>query len=76
MLADEHMQSRKALHRFDEAAGPLAGLTVPVAGFQMSACDVGVHSAPQAAGAQNEQVLRNLGYLKEDIARLKADGVI
>lgn len=76
MLADEHLQSRTVLHRFGEDAGALAGLTVPVAGFRMSACNVEVNSVPQAAGAQNEHVLRSLGYLKDDIKRLKASGVI
>jgi crotonobetainyl-CoA:carnitine CoA-transferase CaiB-like acyl-CoA transferase len=76
MLADEHVQSRKVLHRFDGNGGALEGLTVPVAGFRLGACDVGVSTAPQAAGAQNEQVLTKLGYSNKDIERLKADGVI
>lgn len=76
MLADEHVKSRKVLHRFDESAGALEGLTVPVAGFQLSACDVGVSAVPQVAGAQNEQVLMSLGYLKDQIESLRADGVI
>lgn len=76
MLADEHVQCRKVLHRFDESGGALAGLTVPVAGFQLSACDVGVSSLPQAAGAQNKEVLKSLGYSNSDIESMRADGVI
>lgn len=76
MLADEHVQSRKVLHRFDGSAGALEGLTVPVAGFRLGACDVGVSTVPQAAGAQNEQVLTSLGYSDEDMESLRADGVI
>lgn len=76
MLADEQVQSRGVLHRFDEGAGTLKGLTVPVAGFRLSACEVGVSELPQVAGAQNEQVLKDLGYLDGDIQRMRADGVI
>lgn len=76
MLADDHVQSRRVLHRFDEHAGALEGLTVPVAGFRLGACDVSVRTAPQAVGAQNEQVLTGLGYSNEDIQRLRADGVV
>ena len=52
------------------------GLTVPVAGFRLSACEVGVSAVPQVAGAQNEQVLKSLGYLNDDIASMRVDGVI
>jgi crotonobetainyl-CoA:carnitine CoA-transferase CaiB-like acyl-CoA transferase len=76
MLADEHVKGRKALHRFDESAGALQGLTAPVAGFRLSACDVEVHSPPAATGSQNEQVLKSLGYTSGDIAGMRADGVI
>jgi crotonobetainyl-CoA:carnitine CoA-transferase CaiB-like acyl-CoA transferase len=76
MLADEHVRSRKVLHRFDGSAGALEGLTVPVAGFRLGACDVGVSTVPQAAGAQNEQVLTSLGYSDGDMESLRADGVI
>jgi crotonobetainyl-CoA:carnitine CoA-transferase CaiB-like acyl-CoA transferase len=76
MLADDHVRSRKVLHRFDARAGALEGLTVPVAGFRLSACDVGVSALPQAAGAQNEQVLKSLGYRDDDIENLRVGGVI
>jgi crotonobetainyl-CoA:carnitine CoA-transferase CaiB-like acyl-CoA transferase len=76
MLADEHVSSRKVLHRFGHEGGALAGLTVPVAGFRLSACDVSISAAPQAAGAQNDPVLKSLGYLPNDIESLRAQGVI
>lgn len=75
MLADEQVKSRGVLHRFDERAGALKGLTVPVAGFRLSACDVGVSAIPQAAGAQNKEVLGNLGYSDSDIERFRASGI-
>lgn len=76
MLADEHVKGRRVLHRFDENAGALKDLTVPVAGFRLSACDVGVSAAPQAAGAQNKEVLNNLGYSDNDIERFSANGIV
>jgi crotonobetainyl-CoA:carnitine CoA-transferase CaiB-like acyl-CoA transferase len=76
MLEDDHVKGRKVIHRFDENAGALEGLAVPVAGFRLSACGVGVSAPPQASGAQNESVLKSLGYVPDDIERLKADGVI
>lgn len=76
MLGDAHIQSRKVLHRFDGNAGALEGLTVPVAGFRLGACEVGVSTAPQAAGAQNAQVLTSLGYSRGEIESLRADGVV
>jgi len=76
MLADEHVNSRGVLHRFDENAGALKGLTVPVAGFRLSACDVGVNASPQAAGAQNKEVLNHLGYSDSEIERFRASGIV
>jgi crotonobetainyl-CoA:carnitine CoA-transferase CaiB-like acyl-CoA transferase len=76
MLADEHVKSRGVLHRFEETAGPLEGLTVPVAGFRLSSCEVGVSALPQTAGAQNQEILSALGYSGAEIDSLKASGVI
>ena len=76
MLKDEHVLSRKVLHRFDEKAGALAGLTVPVAGFQLSGGAVEVTSPPQAIGAQNYELLSALGYTSDDIAKMQSLNVI
>lgn len=76
MLADEHLQGRQVLHRFAGDAGALAGLTVPVAGFQLSRSPVQVTSPPQAVGAQNQELLTALGYPPADIDALRAQGVI
>jgi crotonobetainyl-CoA:carnitine CoA-transferase CaiB-like acyl-CoA transferase len=76
MLADEHVHSRKVLHRFDSNAGALEGLTVPVAAFRLGACEVRLSTPPQAAGAQNDKVLTYLGYSSGDIESLRVDGVI
>lgn len=76
MLADEHVQGRQVLHRFAGDAGALAGLTVPVAGFQLSRSPVQVTSPPQAVGAQNRELLTALGYPPADIDALRAQGAI
>lgn len=76
MLADEHVKGRKVLHRFPEDAGPLGGLTVPVAGFQLSESVVEVHALPQKVGAQDGEILAELGYSQGDIDALKKSGVI
>lgn len=76
MLADEHVQGRKVLHRFSDEAGTLAGLTVPVSGFQLSRSPVQVTSPPQAVGAQSHDLLSALGYPPADIETLRAQGVI
>ncbi|WP_066259184.1 CaiB/BaiF CoA transferase family protein [Hydrogenophaga flava] len=76
MLADEHVRSRQVLHRFADEAGALAGLTVPVAGFQLSRSPVQVTSPPQAVGAQNQELLMALGYPPADIEAMRAQGAI
>jgi crotonobetainyl-CoA:carnitine CoA-transferase CaiB-like acyl-CoA transferase len=76
MLADEHVKGRKVLHRFPQDAGQLGGLTVPVAGFQLSESAVEVHTLPQKVGAQDGEILAELGYSQSDIEALKTSGVI
>jgi crotonobetainyl-CoA:carnitine CoA-transferase CaiB-like acyl-CoA transferase len=76
MLADEHVLSRPVLHRFKDDAGALAGLTVPVAGFQLSRSPVAVTTPPQVVGAQNHDLLSELGYCAVDIESMRAQGVI
>jgi len=76
MLADEHVRGRQVLHRFAEEAGTLAGLTVPVSGFQLSRTPVQVTSPPQPVGAQNQDLLSALGYSPGDIEAMRAQGVI
>ncbi|MGV3725323.1 CaiB/BaiF CoA transferase family protein [Hydrogenophaga sp.] len=76
MLEDEHVKSRPVLHRFPPEAGPLGGLTVPVAGFQLSDSPVAVHRLPQRVGAQDAELLAELGYAPQHIEALAAEGVI
>lgn len=76
MLDDEQVQSRKVLHRFSEGAGDLDGLVVPVAAFQLSHSPTEVHRVPQRVGAQDEDLLRELGYGEDDILAMRAAGVI
>lgn len=76
MLADEHTQARRVTHRFADEAGPLAGLSVPVAAFTLSRADIGVHSPPQPVGAQSQELLTALGYSVEETEVLRQSGVI
>jgi crotonobetainyl-CoA:carnitine CoA-transferase CaiB-like acyl-CoA transferase len=75
MLADEHTRQRALLHRFPETPGPLSGLTVPVAAFRLSGARAEVHTPPQSVGAQNRDLLSELGYDPSEIDALKAEGV-
>lgn len=76
MLADEHVHGRHVLHRFSDEAGVLAGLTVPVSGFQLSRSPVAVTTPPQPVGAQNMDLLSELGYGSQEIEVMRAQGVI
>lgn len=75
MLADEHTRQRELLHQFPQASGPLAGLTVPVAAFRLSGARTEVHTPPQSVGAQNRDLLAELGYGTSEIDALEAEGV-
>lgn len=76
MLADEHLQSRHVLHRFGNEFGALSGLTVPVSGFKLSRSVVAVVTPPQPVGAQNLDLLSELGYGSQEIEAMRAQGVI
>lgn len=76
MLADEHTQQREVLHRFSETPGPLASLTVPVAAFHLSGARTEVHTPPQSVGAQNQDLLVELGYGLHEVDALRSEGVI
>jgi crotonobetainyl-CoA:carnitine CoA-transferase CaiB-like acyl-CoA transferase len=76
VLADEHVRSRHVLHRFGVEADVLAGLTVPVSGFQLSRSPTGVTTPPQQVGAQNLALLSELGYGAQEIEAMRAKGVI
>lgn len=75
-LEDGQAAARGLLHRHRAPGSNLDGLTVPVAGFTMSGGPPGLTMPPQPVGAQTADILRELGYADEDIARLRRDGVI
>lgn len=76
MLDDEQVQSRKVLHRFSEEPGALKGLVVPVSAFQLSSSPTAIDRVPQTVGAQDEELLLELGYGEQDILDMRAAGVI
>ncbi|MDR7151924.1 crotonobetainyl-CoA:carnitine CoA-transferase CaiB-like acyl-CoA transferase [Hydrogenophaga palleronii] len=75
MLTDEHTQQRELLHRFPLTPGQLSGLTVPVAAFRLSSARAEVHTPPQSVGAQNRDLLSELGYGPSEMDALEAEGV-
>ena len=76
MLEDAHIRSRKVLHKFDETAGGLEGLTVPVSGFQLSRSPLKVTSPPPSVGAHTHELLTRLGYSSIEIDDLRSKGVL
>jgi crotonobetainyl-CoA:carnitine CoA-transferase CaiB-like acyl-CoA transferase len=76
MLSDPQTRDRAVLHAFSEESGALDGLAVPVAAFRMSSTDVAVTTAPRQVGADNEAILRALGYTAQDIATLRDSAAV
>ncbi len=74
-LADPQITSRSLLHRHNAPNSPADGLTVPVAGFSMSASPTEVNLPPQPVGAQSTDLLTELGYSKDDIEAMRQQGV-
>lgn len=75
-LEDGQAAARGLLHRHRAPDSVLDGLTVPMAGFTMSGSPPGLTMPPQPVGAQTADILRELGYADEDIARFRRDGAI
>lgn len=73
-ITDPQMQARGAFHRHERPGDPLDGLTVPVAGFSMSATPPAVEMLPQKVGAQKVDVLNVAGFSQSEIEALSADG--
>jgi crotonobetainyl-CoA:carnitine CoA-transferase CaiB-like acyl-CoA transferase len=71
-LADPQIATRGVLHRHDAPGSIVDGLTVPMAAFRMSAGNPELSTPPQRVGAQNEEILAELGYGPEEIAAICA----
>ena len=76
LLADPQIASRNILHKHENAPGISGSFTVPVAAFKFAHGGPKVDRPPPMFGQHNEEVLTELGYGKDDIARFKAAKVI
>jgi|CXWL01.1.fsa_nt_gi crotonobetainyl-CoA:carnitine CoA-transferase CaiB-like acyl-CoA transferase len=73
LMTDEHLADRAF---FEHVSTPAGDLTIPGQPFKMSETALAASAAP-ARGSANEQVLVNeLGYAKEDLTILSDRGVI
>jgi crotonobetainyl-CoA:carnitine CoA-transferase CaiB-like acyl-CoA transferase len=75
-LTDPQIATRGLVHRFDGAPGIEGGFSVPVAAFKLKHGGPRIDSPPPRFGEHNDQILAELGYSADQIARLRADKVI
>lgn len=75
-LAHEQLATREVIHRFPEAPGVPGPFGVPVTAFKLAHGGARIDSPPPRFGEHNDEVLGELGYSREDIAKLRAMNVI
>lgn len=75
-LADPQIASRNILHKHENAPGVPGSFSVPVAAFKFAHGGPKVDRPPPMFGQHNDEVLAELGYNKDDVARFKAAKVI
>jgi crotonobetainyl-CoA:carnitine CoA-transferase CaiB-like acyl-CoA transferase len=73
-LADPQAIARGQVQELADPAGYVDGLRVITSGFRMSGSASGVTRAPQAVGAQTDEILRELGYDSAAIEALYSNG--
>jgi crotonobetainyl-CoA:carnitine CoA-transferase CaiB-like acyl-CoA transferase len=64
------------LRRIDGVPGVERSITVTRTGFKLTGGDPEITSPPPGLGQHTEEVLKDIGYSDEDIARLKRVGAI
>jgi crotonobetainyl-CoA:carnitine CoA-transferase CaiB-like acyl-CoA transferase len=73
----EHPQlTRRELIKHFQAGGIDRDIAVVRAGFRLASGDPEPASAPPSLGADNEAILQELGYDRNSIAKLKAEGAV
>ena len=75
-VKDPQLKTRNLLHTHETLPGLTGSLTVPVMAFKFAHGGPQVTSAPPGFGEHNDAVLGDLGYSKDDIKAMRADGVI
>jgi CoA:oxalate CoA-transferase len=68
--------SRGLLKKFSSAPGVDREIAVVCAGFHLASGNPGPTTPPPALGADTEQILEELGYNKETIAKLRNQGTV
>ena len=75
-LKDPQLASRRVLHRHEKIEGIEGPVTVPLAAFKFAEGGPSIETAPPRLGQHTDEVLASLGYSKDDIAKLRAEGAI
>jgi crotonobetainyl-CoA:carnitine CoA-transferase CaiB-like acyl-CoA transferase len=75
-LANAQVAERGTLVTIEDVPGVGRPITVTRSGFKLTGSDPDVTSAPPRLGQHTDEVLRDLGYSGEAIAKLKAEGAI
>ncbi len=76
MLTDEHTQARTCIQTVSDCAEALDGLRVPVAAFKSTKGAPRLVSPPQPVGAQNKEILGELGYSARELQEFVNMGAI
>jgi len=75
-LALPHVQQRELLAEFEDVPGVDGKVRVVRTGYLLDGASLGVSSAPPVLGADNHEILAELGYSERDIETLRQEGVI
>jgi len=75
-LKDPQLASRRVLHRHEKIEGIEGPVTVPLAAFKFAEGGPSIETAPPRLGQHTDEVLASLGYSKDDVAKLRAEGAI
>ena len=75
-LRDPQLASRGVLHRHEKIEGVEGPVTVPLAAFKFADGGPSIETPPPRLGQHTDEVLAGLGYSKDDIAKLRAEGAI
>jgi crotonobetainyl-CoA:carnitine CoA-transferase CaiB-like acyl-CoA transferase len=75
-LEDPHLESRAVLHEHAKIDGVEGSVTVPLAAFKFAHGGPSIDTPPPRLGEHTDEVLKELGYTRDQIAALRADDVI
>ena len=75
-LTDPQLKTRGVLHTHDKIEGIEGPVTVPMMAFKFAHDGPSIDTPPPRLGQHTEEVLRGLGYSREQIVALRKDDVI